>query len=446
MADDGNDRGPVGKGQRFLRLAGMTAAVAGRYASARLKGVFEDKAQRERSQAEAHHEIGARIARTLGELKGAAMKIGQMASVGADILPKELAEALAVLQNSAPPVSYEVIAEVIEAELGAPPERLFAHFETQPFASASIGQVHRARVDDGREVVVKVQYPKVDQSVGADLAHLKMALRAGGLLRLDRQATNALFAEIKARLDEELDYTNEAENVRIFRDFHAKDPDLHLPEVVGERSAKRVLTLTYVPGDSLQEVQRQGYSQEARDRIGHTLYRMVLDQVFDLRAVHADPNPANFAFRPDGSVVLYDFGCDKTLSEATVEHIRAVLRTALVEDYEGLDRAMLAIGGRNPKAPPVEASFYKTFRDIILHPHLHARPFDYGQARIHEDIIKEIPLALRKMHSFQPPVEIVFVHRVAVGHYGNLRTIGPRTDFLPAILEVLDLRLEDIPA
>ena len=146
--------GPVTKGRRFFKLAGMTAQVAGSYATTRIKSIFQSEESAESDLKAAHERNGGRIARTLGELKGAVMKVGQMASIAGDILPKELAEALRGLQRQAPPVDYEVIAGQIERELGAPPESLFKRFDRAPFASASIGQVHRATTDDGREVVV----------------------------------------------------------------------------------------------------------------------------------------------------------------------------------------------------------------------------------------------------------------------------------------------------
>ncbi|MFO0636951.1 MAG: AarF/UbiB family protein [Nannocystaceae bacterium] len=159
-----NDR-PATKGRRLLRLASMTAQVAGGYAKSRIKAVFQSPEAAARDRAETARSSGELIAKTLGELKGAVMKVGQMASIAKDILPRELAEALATLQREAPPMPYEVIEEQIERELGSSPATLFRRFDKTPFAAASIGQVHRATTDDGREVVVKVQYPGVDEAV-----------------------------------------------------------------------------------------------------------------------------------------------------------------------------------------------------------------------------------------------------------------------------------------
>ncbi|MDX9722666.1 MAG: AarF/ABC1/UbiB kinase family protein [Myxococcota bacterium] len=439
MAEDDDKLGSVGKGGRFFRLAGMTAAVASRYASTRLRTAFSSKEDKEKLREDSHREMGQRIAKTLGELKGAAMKVGQMASLNADLLPRELAQALRVLQREAPPLPFSVIENMIEKEFGTSPFVLFRSFEREPFASASIGQVHRAVVDDGRQVVVKVQYPGVDSSVDSDLSHLKLALRASGLLRINRKALDAVFGELRDRLHEELDYCNEADNVRTFRDFHKRHDFVHVPEVVGERSSKRVLTLTYVPGDNINELDELDYPQEIRDQLGANLYRLFFEQVFVLNALHADPNPANFAFRRDGSVVLYDFGCVKRLSPELVALLAKILRQGVLEEYEALDQSLFDLGARVPGTAPIDAAFYAAFRDPIAKPFLPRARFDYGSAHISEDIVKLWPMALRKLTSFQPAVDIMFVDRVAAGHYGNLKTIAPRGDFLTLIEPYLGL-------
>lgn len=301
MGDNDNTAAPVSKGRRFLKLAGMTAAVATNYASGKLRAALGS----DETASDALHRLnGERIARTLGELKGAAMKIGQMASIGSDLLPKELSDALGKLQRDAPPMAFEVIEAQIERELGEKVGLLFRDFDTTPFAAASIGQVHRARTDDGRDVVVKVQYPGVDASVDSDLGHLKLALRASGLVnRVHRKGLDRVFEELRARLHEELDYCNEADNVRRFHRFHADHEGIVVPDVVGERSAQRVLTLTYEPSDPLLKLDELNYTQEARDAIGRHLFRALSTQLFELRAIQSDPNPANYGFRDRKSVV-----------------------------------------------------------------------------------------------------------------------------------------------
>lgn len=409
----------------------MTAQVAGGYAKTRLKSVFQSKDAAARDQAQTHERSGEVIARTLGELKGAVMKVGQMASVAGDILPKQLADALGSLQREAPPMPYEVIAEQIEREFSVPPEALFRSFERVPFASASIGQVHRATTDDGRDVVVKVQYPGVDDAVDSDLAHLKFALRASGLVRIKKKSLDALFAELNARLKEELDYCNESDNVRFFANYYKDHPLIRVPDVVGERSSARVLTLTYVPGDHLDET--RGYPQAVRDELAYSLFRMVSDQAFNLLKIHADPNPANFAFRPDGTIVLYDFGCVKQLDPDIIRAYLDTVRASLEEDYPGVEDGMIRLGARNLQGPNVPPEYYKVWRDIFAKPLL-GGVYDYAQASLQRDALKHVPKFLAKyVGAFQPPAELVFLDRVIVGHYGTLRRLGARVDFRPLL-------------
>jgi predicted unusual protein kinase regulating ubiquinone biosynthesis (AarF/ABC1/UbiB family) len=426
------------RGERFLRLASMTTSVVGKHARARVQALFVPEAEDERSLL--YRESGQLIAQTLGELKGAVMKVGQMASIANDLLPPELTAALGRLQKEAPPVAYEVIAEQIENELGSPPELLFNRFDREPFASASIGQVHRARTDDGREVVVKVQYPGVDESVDADLAQLKFALKAAGLVRLSRSVLNQLFDEVRARLHEELDYTLEAGNVRHFRQFHLdrQDRGIVIPDVVGERSAQRVLTLTYEPGDPITGLGSLGYSQELRDRIGENLVRTLAAQMFELHTVHTDPNPANFTCRRDGSLVIYDFGCIKQLSPDLVASLAGMALAMKDEDYQAADERLIELGARIPHEPAVPAEVYARLREILWPLLNSVEPYDFGPSRMRRQLLAMVPMFREHHASLQPPVRIVFFNRMLAGHFGNLRQLGSRFAFAPLLWSCVD--------
>jgi predicted unusual protein kinase regulating ubiquinone biosynthesis (AarF/ABC1/UbiB family) len=422
-----DEHSPTSRTQRLVKLARMTASVAGTYTRSRLVTMFQNEEDAEATRQQAHADSGERVAKTLGELKGAVMKIGQMASVAQDLLPRELAQQLASLQKDSPPMSFDTIAAQIERELGAHPQRLFSRFDPVPFAAASIGQVHRARTDDGRDVVVKVQYPGVDESCDSDLAHLRLTLRMSGFLRTraHKDAFDLLFDEIRERLHEELDYTLEADHVRLFRRLHAHQPWLVIPEVVGERSAKRVLTMTYTPGDPLEALSTDRYPLITRDLIGARLIELVGTQVFVTKTLHADPNPGNYAFRTDGSIVLYDYGCIKRIPQNTVSHYQTLVRALYAEDYKTLDNMMLALGARIPNSPEVPPEFYAQWRDILLRPFVEVEEYDYSASTIHEEAQRHAMSALAYMNSFQPSAELVFIDRVIVGLHNILRRFGP---------------------
>lgn len=430
---------PPSRSKRFLKLAGMTASVAGNFAKTKVKSLFQSDEDAAAAKEAANRESGNRIAKTLGELKGAVMKVGQMASIAQDVLPKELSDALGKLQREAPPMDFEVIREQIERELGAAPEVLFAEFDPEPFAAASIGQVHRARTDDGRDVVVKVQYPGVEDAVDSDLLQLKIALRASGIVDIGREALNASFKEVRARLHEELDYTNEASNVRLFRGHHLGRHDfMVLPEVIGERSAKRVLTLSYEPGDSITKIEELGYTQAQRDELGRNLFKMMASQIFEFGIIHADPNPGNFAVRPDGKIVLYDFGCVKWLKPEIIQAYKDVVEFGLVEDYPGVDDALMRLGARRPNTPAPDFSFYKRWRDTFADPFVDVAIFDYGRSTVHDEVVKLIPASVKHVASFQPATELIFLDRTVVGHYGNMRILESRVPTYTFLRRYLD--------
>ena len=424
---------PPVKGERLLRLAGMTASVAGGYARSRVRKALGGDAE-----AEDHafrRASGERIARTLGELKGAAMKVGQLASAAKDLFPPEVTEALVSLQRDSPPMAYEVIAAQLEQELGRPPEQLFQHFDRSPFAAASVGQVHRARTDDGREVVVKVQYPGVDGAVDSDLSQVRMALRMGGLAKVPKDMLDAMFGELRARLHEELDYCNEADNVRRFHTFHADHPMLLLPEVVGERSSQRVLTMTYVPGRPLSDLDDPAWPQELRDTLGTALGELITRQVFELGAIHGDPNPANFAWREDGRLVVYDFGCVKTLPPEVISSIGDLLRGARDRDYGLLDQAMHDLGPLRP-----ERSIPPEYDDRWLHavaPPLLEEVYDFGCADLSDRLKALVPGVVKRASWWQPAPELVILDRMLAGHYDNLRTMRARVPARQLMLRFL---------
>ena len=399
----------------------MTASVAKNYATGQIKGVFQDADTRAREKAASDARSGELIAQTLGELKGAAMKMGQIASVARDILPPELRSSLSSLQRDAPPMDYAVIAEQIERELGSPPELLFQRFDQEPFAAASIGQVHRARTDDGREVVVKVQYPGVDESVDSDIAHLKLALHASGLVSTRRQAFDAFFVELRDRMREEVDYTHEAQNVRWFRALHADDKHLIIPEVVGERSSGRILTLTYEAGDSLNDMDALGYDQQTRNLIGARIGHMMYRQLYEFHAVHADPNPANFAFRKNGDVVLYDFGCVKAFPQQHAADYRNLMRAFRDRDDDAIQLGMEKVGIQKVGAQvPDREQMYREIRSAFGPFLFEDVEFDFDKTVGHEIFTRMVVEGLRRPRQFQPSASVLFTDRAQTGHLMNI--------------------------
>ena len=415
---------------RFLKLAGMTASVAGQYAGQRARRLLGTENE-EGARSESYTRMAGQIAETLGELKGAVMKVGQIASQTQDFLPREFSEALEKLQREAPPMPFEVIAEQIETELGKSLGELFEYIQDTPYASASIGQVHRARLHDGTDVIVKVQYPGVDESCDSDLKQLRLALRLGGLLKMPKASVDQLFAEIRERLKEELDYENEARNIRLFRRFHQDQPWVRIPAVIDSHSTRRVLTLELVEGDHVSQVTPDRYDQATINLIGHRIFTLMADQLFRFQCIHGDPHAGNFAYRPDGTVILYDFGCVKKLKPEIVEAYRKALIAALNEDYEALDRHLIDLGARVEDQPAVDEAYYAMWRDILIVPFLDDQPYDFGEADIHKRVAAKTSTVFQYLNRFQPPVESLFIDRMIAGHYWMLKRLGVQAAFRP---------------
>jgi predicted unusual protein kinase regulating ubiquinone biosynthesis (AarF/ABC1/UbiB family) len=422
---------------RFFKLGGMTASVASHYLGARLAGSLSSQESKTRRIRRTHERVGKILAQTLGDLKGPVMKVGQMASISTGLLPIEISSALAVLRRSVPFAPYDIIARQIERELGEPPEALFRTFEREPFAAASIGQVHRAVTDDGREVVVKVQYPEVSASVDADLAQLRLALRAAGVMKDRREHFDKFFKEFAAQLREELDYCLEADHVRIMADFHrGRHPFLHVPEVVSERSSGRVLTLTFEGGASLEE--SASFPQPVRDQIGERLVRRVYAEILDLGVLHADPNPANFGFRQDGTLALYDFGCVRRFTDDERQGLRAILGGVLTRDCDAIEQGLVTAGVRNPDGPAIDPALYGYLLDVLSPALDGVAPFDMGGAMLHRQFVSLIPKMRRHTRSFNITAGMMLVQRVNVGTYGNLRKLGARVPLRQILREALD--------
>ncbi|GGE56562.1 ABC transporter [Streptosporangium jomthongense] len=413
---------------RFFKLAGMTASVAGQYAGQKARSLFSSEND-DGARSESYTRMASRITDTLGEMKGAAMKVGQIASQTQDFLPREFSDALQKLQKEAPPMPFEIILEQIEAELGKPVGELFEYLQEQPYAAASIGQVHRARLHDGTDVIVKVQYPGVDESCDSDLKQLRLALKLGGLLKMPKESVDQLFTEIRERLREELDYENEARNIELFREFHKNDAWVAIPAVIHSHSTRHVLTLELEEGDHVSEVTPERYDQATINLIGHRMFTTMADQLFRFQCIHGDPHAGNFAYRPDGSIVMYDFGCVKKLKPEIVEAYRNAVTAALAQDYKALDAYLIDLGARVGSQPAIDEAYYAMWRDILVVPFDTEQPYDFGEANIHKQVAAKTSTVFKYLDSFKPPVESIFIDRMIAGHYWMLKRLGVQAAF-----------------
>jgi predicted unusual protein kinase regulating ubiquinone biosynthesis (AarF/ABC1/UbiB family) len=298
--------------------------------------------------------LAERYAAALGEMKGAAMKVGQILSfVDADGLVsapnlEAFQSALARLQDDVPPLSGHEIASVIESELGARPDDLFDFFSPRPIAAASIGQVHAARLSDGTELAVKVQYPGVADAIGADLANTEMLatlIKAGIALlgpKAPRLDPKAVVEEVQDRIGEELDYRVEATNQQEFATMYDGHPFIHIPALHPDLSTGRVLTMDYVHGRRWSEA--VDASEALRSRWGEAIFRFVFSSLHRHGLFNADPHPGNYLFHDDGTVTFLDFGAVKHFAADRLSVMSAVVDAALAGDANGVLRAFIGLG------------------------------------------------------------------------------------------------------
>jgi predicted unusual protein kinase regulating ubiquinone biosynthesis (AarF/ABC1/UbiB family) len=283
------------------------------------------------------------VAEVLGNMKGAIMKAGQMISFIAEGLPPEAQAALATLQADVPPMAPSLAEGVIREELGADPDRLFLDWDPVPVAAASIGQVHRAVMPDGRIVAVKVQYPGVDKAIRSDLDNAELLYGLFASFALKNMDVKALVDELRKRMADELDYRLEASCQTAFAERYRGHPFIRIPEVVPERSTRRVLTSEWVEGQRWDEFLANAREAE-RQRAAEVLFRFAQGSIHRHRVFNGDPHPGNYRFHADGSVTFLDFGLVKRWDEGEFEQLTPILDAILDSDPELTVRRAVSAG------------------------------------------------------------------------------------------------------
>ncbi len=334
------DKIPTSRVGRTAKIGGLAAGQAIRQAGTHAANVARTKEGREAALERRHIEAAEQIVAALGTMKGAAMKVGQVMSfLDVGLVPEEYREEfqrkLGELRDAAPTVTFKDMRKVIEEELDDPIDEVFAEFEEEPIAAASIGQVYRARLHDDRQVAVKVQYPGVAAAVRADMQNLGLILRLAKRIAPGMDP-KAIGEEIRDRIEEELDYELEAQNQRTLARIFRGHPFIVVPQVVTSLCRERVLVSDYVHGTGFEEL--KSYPQEERDRIGEILFRFYFGCLYRHHQFSGDPHPGNSMLLDDGRVAFVDFGLFKRMPPGTVELEIQVARAVVEGDKETIMR------------------------------------------------------------------------------------------------------------
>src|SRR5215208_5010762 len=346
MAKERDKPIPKGRIRRTAKVGGLVGGQAARSYATKAANLTRDEEGRRRAAEKRQIAAAEQIVEVLGQMKGAAMKIGQVASfIDLAGMPPEVSDRfqqkLAELRDSAPKVSFKDMRKVVEQDLGERLGDAFADFEEEPLAAASIGQVYRAELHDGRRVAVKVQYPGVASAVRADLRNLGLLLRAAKRMAPGLDA-KTVGAEIRERISEELDYEHEAQAQRAIARAWRGHPFVVVPDVVTSMSRERVLVTEWVDGTGFEQVSKMAQSE--RDRFGEIVFRFFFGSFYRNGHFSGDPHPGNYLLLEDGRVAFLDFGLTKKVPMGHVEAELGVIRAGLEGDAEALYERLADLG------------------------------------------------------------------------------------------------------
>src|SRR5919106_3866097 len=358
---------PTGRVRRAAKVGRLAGGQAARGAATKAANITRSEEGRRTAAERRQIQAAEQIFEVLGQMKGAAMKVGQVASfMDTGAFPPEFQERvqakLAELREAAPRVPFGRMSKVFEDDLGEPLESAFAEFSEQAVAAASIGQVYRARLDDGRDVAVKVQYPGVARAVGADLQNLGLIMRVAKRIAPGMDA-KAMTREIRERLTDELDYEHEAQQHRAFARTWRGHPFIYVPPVVTELCSEHVLVSEWVEEKGFEEVKER--DRATRDRFGEIVFRFFFGSLYRNGHFSGDPHPGNYRLMDDGRVAFIDFGMTKRVTSADLNAEVVAIRLGMEGDVEGLHRQLGAMGFYDPAdAELTPQAVFDHFHDV----------------------------------------------------------------------------------
>jgi predicted unusual protein kinase regulating ubiquinone biosynthesis (AarF/ABC1/UbiB family) len=378
-----------------------------------------------------------RLAARLANLRGAAMKLGQILSLqGEDLLPPEFAQALSILGSQAAPMPAKQLRGVLGREYGKGWEKRFERFDWDLVAAASIGQVHRATTRDGRDLALKIQYPGIARSISSDVDNVAVLLRLFNLLPLGIDV-RATAEETKRQLAQEADYEAEGHFVESYAKLVKDEVTLVVPRVHWDFTTPRILAMDYMEGEPLESVSLE--PPRTRNAIGAVLERLLFRELFEFHVMQTDPNSANYLYkRASGQVVLLDFGATRRFDNEFVGHYERITRAVMDGDRARVAREAERIGyvapGDNPDRVKAAVDMIFLACEPLRHRGLYDFPASDLPARMRD---LGYDLAVRRGLMRAPPPETIFLHRKLVGSFLLLARIGARVDARSLALECL---------
>ena len=405
---------PSGRVSRFGQFSRLAGGVAGGMLAEGARRLADGDRPRVRDMLLTPGNMN-RIADRLSHLRGAAMKLGQMISMDAgDMLPPELSEIMARLRQNAHRMPPQQLQQVLAREWGKDWRTRFIRFNATPIAAASIGQVHRAQTRDGRDLAIKVQYPGVRQSIGADVDNVASLLRMTGLLPRELDIA-PLLAAAKQQLSEEADYLREGEQMALFASLLADTPDYVVPVLDGEFTTGQVLAMSFVEGQPIEDL--VDAPQELRDAAVGSLVALVLRELFEFGVMQTDPNFANYRYQPaTGRLVLFDFGASRPVAPETSAGYLALLQAVFAGDRDRVREAALAAGFVGGGAIANHRAGIDRMIDVVIAAVDRPGPFDFGDRGFVEVLREQGTTIASDQGAWHiPPAEMLFAQRKISG-------------------------------
>lgn len=358
-----------------------------------------------------------KITQQLAQMRGAAMKVGQLISMDAgDLLPPELAGILARLRSDAQPMPQRQVQAVLTAAWGAQWQQRFEPFSFTPIAAASIGQVHRAKTRDGRDLAIKIQYPGVRRSISSDVNNVASLLRLTGLLPKTLDIA-PLLTEAKRQLREEADYQAEGAHLQRFAELLADAPEFVVPALHADLTTKNVLAMDFVAGVPVESMAHA--PQAERDRIATLLVGLVFRELFEFGLMQTDPNFANYQYNPQTQqLILLDFGATRRFVPSFGQAYRQLMAAAMAGDRAAMTQAAVTIGYFDDRTHPKHQTAVLDMMHMALEPLRHKGAFDFATTDLVQRL-REAGMALGLDRDFWhiPPIDTLFLHRKLGGLY-----------------------------
>lgn len=405
MSDMDTERNSLGgRMRRYARVGGAVGGLAARVAGDRYLGWSLDKG--------AH---ASELRTALGGLKGPLMKVAQILSTVPDALPKEYVQELSHLQSNAPAMGWPFVKRRMIAELGAGWQQKFAEFEREAASAASLGQVHRGTLHDGRQVAVKLQYPDMSSAVEADLRQLDWIFSI--YRRYDKAIdTSQIHTELSARLREELDYAREARHMALYRRMLADETGVFVPDVVPDLSTSRLISMTWLDGTPLMRFLEGEPPLELRNAFALTMFRAWYVPFYFFGVIHGDPHLGNYTVREDGSVNLLDFGCIRIFPKSFVQGVIDLYRALRDDDEELAVHAYRSWGFTGLDRETIDV--LNVWARFLYGPILEDRTRriqESGSGLYGREIAEQVHGELRRLNGVRPPREFVLMDRAALG-------------------------------